>query len=391
MPASTTEDGRLTALLQEARGTDGRAISAFLSAAGFDDISQDGLIVLGAIAIGGEAAGDLMRTLGIPEQTASQMVDTLISRGYLRRRVNPGGRPATLNITRRAGEALGTATAGVRAARWTDFPFRKGDIVISALAKSGTTWVQMICALLVFQTPELPAPMPDLSPWLDEPDSSRDKVYAQLAGQRHRRFIKTHTPLSQIAIDPQVSYIVIARHPLDMEVSQYYQDGNLDLAALQPAKPAGPGPLPRGWAVPPRLPPRESLLKWIDTRLPHVMSRLSDDWTHRGDPNVMFLHYEDLSADLEGEMRQLAARLGFTVPGTKWPTLVKAATFAEMQAAAEWLAPADGLKSNAAFFRRGTSGAGRELLSEAELARYYACVARLAPPDLLDWLHRPGQ
>ena len=44
---------------------------------------------------------------------------------------------------------------------------RDGDIVISTRSKSGTTWLQMICALLVFQTPDLPAPLGELSPWLD--------------------------------------------------------------------------------------------------------------------------------------------------------------------------------------------------------------------------------
>jgi len=31
-------------------------------------------------------------------------------------------------------------------ARWLGFPFRDGDIVISTRSKTGTTWVQMICA-----------------------------------------------------------------------------------------------------------------------------------------------------------------------------------------------------------------------------------------------------
>ena len=38
-------------------------------------------------------------------------------------------------------------------ARWWDFPFRPGDIVVSTRSKSGTTWVQMICLLLVFGRP----------------------------------------------------------------------------------------------------------------------------------------------------------------------------------------------------------------------------------------------
>jgi hypothetical protein len=48
------------------------------------------------------------------------------------------------------------------------------------------------------------------------------------------------------------------------------------------------------------------------------------------------------------------------------------------------------LKSNAAFFRRGTSGAGREILSDRELAAYHDRAAHLAPADMLAWLHSPG-
>ena len=101
-------------------------------------------------------------------------------------------------------------------ARWTGFPFRDGDIVISTRSKTGTTWVQMICALLVFQTPELPEPVARLSPWLDQVTRPREEVYARLEAQQHRRLIKTHTPLDGIALDPRARYIVTGRHPLDM-------------------------------------------------------------------------------------------------------------------------------------------------------------------------------
>jgi aryl sulfotransferase len=93
-------------------------------------------------------------------------------------------------------------------ARWTGFPFRAGDIVISTRSKTGTTWVQMICALLIFQTPDLPAGLGQLSPWLDFLTSPRDEVYARLAAQEHRRFIKTHTPLDGIPFDRRATYIV---------------------------------------------------------------------------------------------------------------------------------------------------------------------------------------
>jgi hypothetical protein len=124
--------------------------------------------------------------------------------------------------------------------------------------------------------------------------------------------------------------------------------------------------------------------------LPGVMWHLSDAWARRAEPNVVLVHYDDLTHDLEGEMRRLAAHLDIAVPDPQWPELVHAAGFEQMRKRADQLAPdAMGtLKDRKQFFRRGSSGAGRELLSADDLARYNARAAELAPPDLLAWLHR---
>ena len=265
--------------------------------------------------------------------------------------------------------------------RWIDFPFRDGDIVISTRSKTGTTWVQTICALLIFQTPELPAPIARLSPWLDHLVTPRDEVYARLAAQQHRRFIKTHTPLDGIPLDPRVTYIVTARHPLDTAVSLYHQGDNIDRAKVRALtgepEPAGP---PR-----PRKPLHDWLLAYISgdaapwivsshpredlDSLPGLMWHLSDAWARRHEPNVMLVHYDDLSAGLEGQMRRIAGRLGMAVPGQAWPALAQAATFEAMRSSADRLIPSAGiLKSNAAFFRRGSSGAAREILNDDEIA-----------------------
>ena len=282
-------------------------------------------------------------------------------------------------------------------ARWLGFPFRDGDIVISTRSKTGTTWVQMICGLLIFQEPRLPAPIAELSPWLDHLITPRDEVYAWLAEQQHRRFIKTHTPLDGIPLDPHATYIVTARHPLDMFVSLCHQSENLDRERVRQltGQPAPTSP-PR-----PRKPLHDRLLRWINAdsdprespdSLPGVMWHLSDAWSRRTEPNVLLVHYDNLSADLDGQMRWLAGRLGITVQEAAWPALVQAATFESMRSDADRLVPTAGiLKSNAAFFRRGTSGAGRELLSDEELASYHARAAQLAPPDMLAWLHSPAQ
>ena len=181
-----------------------------------------------------------------------------------------------------------------------------------------------------------------------------------------------------------------------MAVSLYHQADNIDRARLrqltgQP-QPTTPPPL--------RQPLHEWLLEWIVNdahprehldSLPGVMWHLSDAWARRHKPNVSLVHYDNLSADLEGQMRWLAGQLGIAVPEQAWPSLVEAATFENMAARADTLVPAAGiLKSNAAFFRRGTSGKGRQILSDEEVAAYYARAAQLAPADMLTWLHSTG-
>jgi hypothetical protein len=277
--------------------------------------------------------------------------------------------------------------------RWEGFPFREGDIVISTRSKSGTTWMQMICALLVFQTPDLPAPLAELSPWLDWRVVPADEVIRSLAAQRHRRFIKSHTPLDGLPLDPRATYVVVGRHPLDMAVSLYHHSDNLDrsrIAALT-GRPPPPGADQR--------PPMDEWLRaWVDWEgsplesldsLPGVLHHLGDAWARRHQPNVVLVHYEELEADLDGTMRRMADLLGIEVPAARWPPIVEAATFDSMRRRADQLAPdrRGALRDRRQFFRRGTSGAGRAVLGADGYRRYQARATELAPPDLLAWLH----
>lgn len=260
--------------------------------------------------------------------------------------------------------------------------------------------MQMICALLIFQTPELPAPLAELSLWLDWLITPRDRVFATLENQAHRRFIKTHTPLDGIPLSPLATYIVVGRHPLDMAVSLYHQGDNINRSRLGELTGAVPDQSDR----PDRRPLREWLLRWVDSddspadqldSLPGVMWHLSDAWVRRADPGltgptVLLMHYDELCADLEFQMRQLAHLLGISVPEDRWPSLVRAATFEHMRAQAAKQAPdpAGVLKDPAAFFRRGRSGAAAEILTQDEIAHYYQRAAQLAPREVLDWLHQ---
>ena len=81
-------------------------------------------------------------------------------------------------------------------ARWDGFSFRADDIVITTPPKCGTTWTQMICALLVFQTPDLPAPLDTLSPWLDMLTRPLADVVADLG--EFSVFVEIAQPLSGV-------------------------------------------------------------------------------------------------------------------------------------------------------------------------------------------------
>jgi aryl sulfotransferase len=278
-------------------------------------------------------------------------------------------------------------------ARWWDFRFRPGDIVVSTRSKSGTTWVQMICLLLVFGTPELPGRLGALSPWLDWLVRPKEEVFASLAGQTHRRVIKTHTPLDGVPLQASVTYIVVGRHPLDMAVSLYHHGDNIDRRRM--AELTGRPEVVR----PPRPPLHEWLVgfvdwegdprDWLDT-LPGVILHLSDAWARRHEPNIVLVHYDDLVTDLHGTMRRIAGLLGISVDEECWPALVHAATFDAMRAGASAPDTLGVLKDPAAFFRQGRSGEGRAILTGDEVAHYRDRVAAMAPTDLLAWLQRDG-
>jgi len=373
-----------------------RSLTSRLSAAGFDDVSEDALLILYAMHLSGSQAHALIRRLGINSQAAAQSLETLILRGYLESRDNlDDPRQPAVVFTERGRAALDEAQDGLRAHQWAEFPLRAGDIIISTTPKSGTTWVQMICALLIFQTPRLPALLSKISPCMEAHIRGRAEFLDELAAQQHRRFLKTHMPLKELPADPRVTYIVIARNPLDVAVSWHHQISEL-ITADDREDPSGDKTAPestRQWMLD-RIEEMGTLVQGRESYFDELLKSLSCAWERRAEPNVVLVHYEDLSGDLPGEMRRLANRLGISVPADKWPSLVQAATFKQMQARADQLQPLrllrrrDVSKGHAAFFRRGSCGDGRALLTQAEAAHFRARAAQVVPQELLAWLHR---
>jgi aryl sulfotransferase len=118
-----------------------------------------------------------------------------------------------------------------------------------------------------------------------------------------------------------------------------------------------------------------------------IARHLDSWWGLRGRPNVLFVHFNDLLADLDGEMRRISAFLDQPVPEQRWPAVVERCTIEEMreqgrQSERIGLAFENGVDS---FFHRGTNRRWEGVLTDAQLQRLAGMTAVL-PPDAAAWL-----
>jgi DNA-binding MarR family transcriptional regulator len=108
------EDLVLPVMLQAARQTYGSAIRAALAEIGCDDVPRSGARVLGALARD-SGVTDIAELVGTSKQAASQLVDTLVTRGYLTREAAPEDRRrVVLRLTTRGEEAAAVIAESVQ-------------------------------------------------------------------------------------------------------------------------------------------------------------------------------------------------------------------------------------------------------------------------------------
>jgi aryl sulfotransferase len=280
--------------------------------------------------------------------------------------------------------------------RWDHYAPRAGDVVIATPPKCGTTWTQRIVSLLVFQSPA-PCPVLEISPWIDArfiapPEVVRDLIEAQT----HRRFVKSHLPLDGLPIYDEVRYIHVARDPRDACMSFFNHCNALTKPARDLIASTAPPELPeynpefgdlttfwRNWFT------RGAQPQWQDG-YPDIsfVDFETTFWGERRRENLLLVHYNDLKADLDGEMRRIAAFLGVETPAALWPRLVEAASFAAMKRDGPiLLGPAGALFEGGSdrFLFKGSNGRWQEELSADDLALADKLAARFSP-GLRRWL-----
>ena len=266
--------------------------------------------------------------------------------------------------------------------RWEHYEPLPGDIVVATPPKSGTTWVQNIVMHLIFQDLEFRKVF-HVFPWLENPSRPIQEVLDQLDAQQHRRSLKSHLPLDGIVYHPQVKYIIVNRDARDVFMSMWNHYRNtLDIKT----KPQCPDDIREfwGWWM------TRGWFDWETEGYPFqsTLRHAQTWWDYRHLPNILFVHYNDLLQDLEGEVRRISSYLKIEVSEDLLLNIVNAVTFKTMKENAnqvvgnlEWLRG-----GGETFINKGTNGRWRDVLTEGDLKLYEAAVKRELTLDCARWL-----
>jgi hypothetical protein len=237
------------------------------------------------------------------------------------------------------------------------------DIFIVTYPKSGTTWLQMIVYQLATDGAMDFAHIDQVSPFLEISMIPRRRKISDL--RTTPRVVKSHLSYGEIPKGPG-RYICGVRSGLDVAVSYYYHARNYA---------AGPEQGSLGEFFGRFMAGRVPYGSWFE----HVAGWLRN----RNRLNVLVVTYDELSADLEGQVKRIADFCGITIDPAAMPRILERCSFAFMRehdakfsvngpSAVKQAAP------ETAFIRQGRVGGGRqELDAQAASDFQAACDRRL--------------
>ena len=286
--------------------------------------------------------------------------------------------------------------------RWRVYNHRPGDVVISTSYKTGTTWMQTIVANLLFQDGAFPAPVSAMSPWLDMALPPLDVISQALEAQTHRRFIKTHLALDGLPYYPSARYIVVGRDVRDVFMSIWnhhsgYSDKLKAISAERaaaigreyPMDFAGIHDMWQAWID-------KSWFDWESSGYPYWshLHHAQTWWDYRHLPNILLVHYADLLADPEGQIRRVARHLDIAIDEQHLPGILKRISFNGMKDNFGSIMPEASeifREGGKTFMNKGTNGRWQGVLTAAELEQCQAAIEREVTPDCANWLEHGGE
>ncbi|PWJ21112.1 hypothetical protein SAMN05421539_102361 [Jannaschia seohaensis] len=246
-----------------------------------------------------------------------------------------------------------------------------------------------IVAMLLHGSTELPAPLSELSPWLDYSPMPLDEVVAAYGSQQGRRLIKTHTPLDGLPITDGVFAISVLRNPIDAMRSMRRHVLNMAKAPEHdPFLADEETVIARGIDLP------FEPTNVDDVSLGLLARHLRAAIEAKAEANgfVTMIHYSDMKRDLGQVVAHIAAHIEVDAPPDLLAEIVEAASLASMRAKATRFAPlakAGHFKSPEGFFATGERGDHAQI--PLSLMKQYAeRMSELLSPDEANWLQDGG-
>ena len=291
----------------------------------------------------------------------------------------------------------------VDSTRWQHYKPRAGDVVISTSHKAGTTWTQLIVLNLLYLGQEVP-PLMEASPWVDSRFMMPLERLKQMFTADHRRCFKSHLPLDGLPYHPQLKYIIVGRDARDVFMSWWnhysnYTDFKYNLLNNTPGR-VGP-PLPRcpeniktcwhNWIT-------KGWFKWVSEGYPATgnMYHTQTWWPYRHLDNILFVHFNDLLANVTDEITRIADFLDIPISERDVTHVAQAVHISNVKknpAKIGALPMAEKMWQGGAntFIYKGTNGRWRGVLTPPDLALYEAAKARVLSPDCALWLENGRQ
>jgi aryl sulfotransferase len=279
-------------------------------------------------------------------------------------------------------------------ARWSGYRGRPDDIIIATFPKCGTTWTSRIVSMLLAGSAGV---APVAPAWLDfRLRGPVEPVLEAAEADPGRRLLKAHLAYEALPVWEGVKFIHVARDGRDaaMSMHNHMRGFKPEMSALIDEVSLGD---PKFGDAAPKTPEgaAESFHQWLADG-----GALGDPgasfwaversyWAARRDASMLLVHYNDLKADLAGEVARIARYLGIDLPSAVMNDIVAAADFETMRAQGDALMPTaanawvEGAKT---FLHKGVNGRWRGVFAESDLATYRLKTAAEFTPALAAWL-----
>lgn len=227
-----------------------------------------------------------------------------------------------------------------------EFGERDDDIFVATYLRSGTTWMQMILYQLTTDGNMDFGHIYDVSPWLRNL-SAREGKLPELPSPR---IIKMHDPYHKVMAGKKGRFIFVIREGRDMAHSLWHHHRNYNNSKLTEEE---------NFDLTFR---DKNDMNWFD---------FTEAWlTNKNGHNILYVRYEDLQANLAGQIERIAQFLGITVQPEQMQRVLERSSFAFMKQHEEKFGEQPPEEKHDIvynqFIRSGRTGEGRNSLSEAD-------------------------